>query len=105
MLDGVDAGLGGPEDALRSVGVGGDFAAEAVGVGDDGLHLFEGVLAGLRIVALGEDAAGGADLDEVGAVLDVLADLMLDGGDAIGYAFAVDVVTRRGEGSRPCGRR
>ena len=95
VLDGVDAGFGGPEDALRSVGVGGDFAAEAVGVGDDGLQLFHGVLAGLRVVAFGEDAAGGGDLDEVGAVLDVFADLMLDGGDAVGYAFAVDVVLVR----------
>ena len=85
----------GPEDALRSVGVGGDLAAEAVRVGDDGLHLFEGVLAGLGVVAFGEDAAGGADLDEVGAVLDVLADLMLDGGDAVGYGLAVDVVLVR----------
>ena len=62
MLDGVDAGFGGPEDALRAVGVRGDLAAEAVGVGDDGLQLFEGVLAGLRVVAFGEDAAGGAIL-------------------------------------------
>ena len=92
VLDGVDAGLAGPEDALCAVGVGGDLAAEAVSVGDDGLHLFEGVLGGLRVVALGEDAAGGSDLDEVGAVLDVFADLMLDGGDAVGYALAVDVV-------------
>ena len=57
--------------------------------------LFQGVLAGLRVVAFGEDAAGGGDLDEVGAVLDVFADLMLDGGDAVGYALAVDVVLVR----------
>ncbi len=44
------------------------------------------------IVAFGEDAAGGCDLDEVGTVLDVFADLMLDGRDAVGYALAVDVV-------------
>ena len=71
VLDGVDAGLRGPEDGLRSVGVRGDLAAEAVRVGDDGLHLFERVLRGLGVVALGEHAAGGANLDEVGTVFDV----------------------------------
>ena len=95
VLDGVDAGLRGPEDALRSVGVRGDLAAEAVRVGDDGLELFHGVLAGLGVVAFGEDAAGGGDFDEVGAVLDVFADLVLDGGDAVGYGFAMDVVLVR----------
>jgi hypothetical protein len=59
-----------------------------VGVGDDGFHLFEGVLRGLGIVSFGEDAAGGANLDEVGAVLDVLANLLLDGGDAVGDSVA-----------------
>ena len=92
MLDGVDAGLGGPENALRAVGVRGHLAAQPVGVGDDGLHLFERVLRGLGIVALGEHAAGGADLDEVGAVLDVLAHLVLHGGDAVGHAVAHRVI-------------
>ena len=69
----------GPDDSLRAVGVRGDFAAEAMGVGDDRLHLFEGVLRGLRVVALGEHAAGGADLDDVGAVLDDFANLVLHG--------------------------
>ena len=87
VLDGIDAGIGGEEDALRAVGVGGYFAAEAVGIGDQGLELVEAVLAGLRIVALGKHAAGGADLDEIGAVLDILAHLLLHGGDAVGDAF------------------
>ena len=68
------------------------FAAQAMRVGDNGLHLFQGVLRGLRIVALGEHAAGGADLDEVGAVLDVLAHLVLHGGDAVGHAVAHGVI-------------
>ena len=80
---------------MGSVGVGGDFAAEAVSVGDDGLHFFERVLRGLRIVAEREHAAGGADLDEVGSVLDVLADLVLHSGDAIGHAVADGVDIRR----------
>src|SRR5260370_5307171 len=63
-----------------------------MGVGDDGLHLFEGVLAGLRVVTLGEDAAGCSDLDEVSTVFNVFADLMLDGGNAVGYCLTVYVV-------------
>ena len=49
---------------------------------------------GLRIVAFREHAAGGADLDQVGAVLDVLADLVLHRGDTVGYAIANLVVLR-----------
>ena len=88
VLDGVDAGLGGPQNPLRAMGVRGHLAAQPVRVGDDGLHLFEGVLRGLRIVALRQHAAGGADLDQVGAVLDVLPHLVLHGGDAVGHAVA-----------------
>src|ERR1700679_1275591 len=92
MLDGIDTSFGGPEDGLCTVGVSGNFAAEAVRIGDEGLHLFEGVLAGLGIIALGENATTGGKLNEIGAVLDVFANLMLDGGDAVGYGFAVDVI-------------
>ena len=60
-------------------------------VGDDGLHLLQGVLAGLRIVAFGEHAAGGADLDQVRAVFDVLAHHVLHRGDAVGHAVTGDV--------------
>src|ERR1700733_6342069 len=56
-------------------------------VGDNGLHLFERILRGLRVVPFREHASGGADLDEVSAVLDRFADLVLYGFDAIGYAF------------------
>src|SRR5262249_22797532 len=51
-------------------------------------HLFEGVLRRLRIVSLRENAASGADLDHVSAVLDVLANLVLDGCDAVGHAVS-----------------
>ena len=73
VLDRVDAGLDGPLDGLRAVRVRGDLAPGLVGgIGRD-LQLFERVLRGAGLVALGEDAAGGEDLDDVDAVLDLLA--------------------------------
>src|SRR6185369_4291215 len=84
VLDGIDAGFRGPANALRAVSVCGDFAPETVSVGDKGLHFLERVLRSVGIVALGHDSAGGADLDDVGAILDDLADFMLDGWNAVG---------------------
>ena len=86
VLDGIDAGLGGPANAFGPVSVGGDLAAQAVGVGDDGLHFFQGVLRVLGIVSKGQHAAGGADLDHVSAVLNIFADFVLHGSNAIGNA-------------------
>ena len=97
VLDGIDSGLGGPENRLRTMRVGGYLAAEPVGVGDDGLHLFQRVLAGLRVVALGEHAAGRANFDQVGAVLDVVPDHVLHAGDAISNTSALHVVLLREE--------
>ena len=74
-------------------------------IGNDGLHLFQRVLRGLRIVALRQHAASGADLDQVGAILDVLADLLLHRGDAVGHAVAHLVILERAEGCRRSGRR
>ena len=85
VVDGIHACLACPQDGLSAVGVCGDFAAETVSIGDDSLHLFTGVLGGLRIVALGEDAAGGTDLN-------VLPDHVLHGWDAIRYRLALQVV-------------
>src|ERR1700722_3255935 len=95
MFDGVDSCLGGEEDTLCAVGVRGDLAAKTVRVGNDGLHLFEGVLRGLRIVSLGEYAAGGADFDKVRSILNVFANLMLDGRDTVSYSLAVHVILKR----------
>ena len=84
MFDGVDAGLDGPLDGLGSVGVGGDLAAGLVGgVGGD-LELFEGVLGGSGLVSLGEDAAGGHDLDDIDTVFHLLADGLADLVGAVG---------------------
>jgi hypothetical protein len=63
-----------------------------VRVGDDGLHLLEGVLAGLRVVTLREDSASCSNLDEVCAVFNIFANLMLDGGYAVGNTLTMDVV-------------
>ena len=79
VLDRIHARLRRPTNALRSVRVRRDFAAQAMGVGHDGLHLFQRVLRSLRIVAQRKHAAGRADFDQIGAVLDVLANLVLHG--------------------------
>ena len=92
VLDGVNAGFSSPENPLLTVGVRGHLAAEAVGVGDESLHFFKRELGGIGVVALGEHAAGGADLDEIGTVLDVLPHHVLHSGNAVGYAVADRVV-------------
>src|SRR5947199_10847349 len=77
------------------MGVGGHFAAQAVRVGNDGLHFLQRVLRGARVVALGEHAAGGADLDDVSAVFDDLADFVLHAFNAVGSAIAFGVILVR----------
>ena len=59
VLDGIDSGEDRGLDAQRAVSVGGDFAAESVGGFDDGAHFLGAVLLKGRIVAFGEDSAGG----------------------------------------------
>ena len=83
MLDGVDSCFGSPENPLRPMGMGCDFAPKPVSVGDDGFHLLQRVLRRLRIVALGEHPASSANLHDIGAVLDDLARLVLDSVNAI----------------------
>ena len=51
-------------------------------------------MAGLRIVSLRKHAAGGANLDQIRAVLDVLPHALLHGGDAVCHAFRSGVVFR-----------
>ena len=74
VLDGIHSGFSGPGNALRTVRVRRDFAAQAMRVRDDGFHFFQRVLRSARIVALGKHAAGSANLDYVSAVFDDLAD-------------------------------
>src|SRR4029078_10403716 len=73
-----------------------DFATQAMSVGDGGLHLFQCVLGGLGVIAFGENSAGSADLDEVGPILDVLANFVLNLGDACGSPVA-DLVILKGQ--------
>ena len=75
VLDGVDAGEDGVADAVVAVGMGGDLQAEHVGLVGDRLHLVIGQLLSAGAVAQREDAAGGADLDHLGAIFVHLADL------------------------------
>ncbi len=77
----------GPENSLRAVRVGRNFAAQAMSVGDDGTQLFLRELRCLRIVAQREHTPGGAHLNHIGAVLDDLAHLVLHVLDAVGDAY------------------
>src|SRR6266511_1634231 len=87
--------LAGELDAVAAVGLGRDFTTQAVGFGDDGLHLFERVLRGLRVVAEREHSAGRTDFDHVGAVLDHLARLSHHGRHPVGDAFVEVIEFRR----------
>src|SRR6266478_2129161 len=91
MFNGVDAGADGVLDGLRAVRVRGDFAAELVGFFGDGLHFFEGVLRRAGLIAFDENAAGGADFDDVGAVLHSFPDFGASGPGAVGDAFRPEV--------------
>ena len=91
MLDGINAGANGVLDGLRAVGVSSDFAAELVGFFGDGLHFFEGILRRAWLIAFAEDAAGSADLNDIGAVFDDFADFGARGPGAVGDTFG-DVV-------------
>ena len=73
MLDGIDAGADGDFGAGGAVGVGGGLAAQGVRFGHQGVEFGLCELRGIDIVGQGQDAAGGAGLDDVGAVFDVVA--------------------------------
>ena len=73
MLDGVDAGADGDFGARGAVGMGGGLAAERVSFGDQRVQFGLRELRRIDIVAQGQDAAGGAGFDHVGAVFDVVA--------------------------------
>ena len=105
VLDGIDAGADGILDRLRAVSVGGDFAAEFVSLFGDGLHFLERVLRRAGLIAFAEDAAGGADLDEVGAVLDGFADFGARRPGSVGDAALLEVKFKREEDCCRSGRR
>jgi hypothetical protein len=84
VLDAVDAGLDGGADAVVAVGVGGDLEPGPMGLVGDGDQLLGGVLLRTGRARVGHDAAGRAHLDELGAVLDLVAHGLAHLGDAVG---------------------
>src|SRR5215207_8422060 len=72
MLDRVRAGLEGPAGASQALGMRGHPPAHAVRLVDDGRHLFERHLGGLRILRDDRARARGHELDEVGAAADTM---------------------------------
>src|SRR6266850_6458402 len=92
MLDRIDTCSDRVLDGLCSVRMCGDFAAEFVRLFSDGLHLLERVLRSARLVAFAQNASRGADLDQVGAVLDDFADFRAGGPGTVGHAFGFVMV-------------
>src|SRR5438105_8350273 len=90
VLDRVNPRIRCPSHALGPVRVGGNFSSQPVGFGHDRLHLLERELRGIGIVALGHHAARGADLDDVCAILDDHATLVLDILNYVGGSLALD---------------
>ncbi len=84
MLDGIDAGADGALGALGAVRVGGGLAPARVRLIDERVQLFLRQLRRVHVVVQREDAARRADLDHVGAVLDVAADGGAHGVGAVG---------------------
>ena len=84
MLDAVDAGLDGRDDRLRAVGVRGDPQAAPMRFVDDRAEFLVGVVLGSGGAAVRHDPARRADLDELRAVLDLVADCLADLVDAVG---------------------
>ena len=73
MLDRGDAGLQAVGDTVATHGVGGRAAAGLARLLDGGAHLVERELGRIGLDARGHDPAGGEDLDDVGAGLELLA--------------------------------
>ena len=74
-------------DRLRAVRVRGNFASQLVGFLGDSLQFFERVLRRAGLIAFAQHAAGSADLDQVGAILDRFANLGARRPRTVGHAF------------------
>ena len=114
MLDRVDAGADRDLRPFGAMGMSGRLLAQPVGFVDDGVHLLLRDLRRVHLVGEGEHAAGGADLDDVGAVLDLEAygvaelvraarNAVLDAGlvaeEVVGEAGIVAMAAARSRGS------
>ena len=91
MLNRIDARLRSPAHAFRAVCMRGHTPAKPVCVCNNGLHLLQGILRGVRVIALRQHAAGGANLDHVRAVLDDFANLVLHSLDAVRHSISMKV--------------
>lgn len=100
VFDRIDAGDHRAPDRFSAMGVGGDGEAVIVGGGDDRHDFLDGHLRVVDAAALVEHAARGHDLDDVDAVLVVLADRLVGVVDAVddavlraGVALQVGAIT------------
>ncbi len=71
------------------------LASQPVRIRYDGLHLLQGVLRRLRIVTLRQHAPRRANLDQVGAVLDVVANHVLHCRNPVRHTLALHVILLR----------
>ena len=103
MIDRVDAAAHRIENAVAALGVACAGPVETMPFGDPGRHLFGAVVGVLGIDARCHDAAGGHDLDEVAARVDLLAHGADNVLDAVGYA-ADAVAVASGHTDQSAGR-
>ena len=105
MFDGIDAGADRGLDPVGAVGVGGDPQAPLMRfLGDRAkLLLAHLLLAGLGIA--GEDPAGGADLDHLGAIFALPPDIGAERLRTVRHAFLRGLEARRKIGRNRNGRR
>ena len=87
MFDGVDSGANGALRPGGSMGVGGGLAAQRVRLIHQRVQLGLGQLRRIDIVGERENAAGGAGLDHVGAILDVESHRLARLVGAVDYAL------------------
>jgi len=73
MFDGIDPGADCPLGSAGSVGVRGGLAAQRVGFVDQSVQFGLGELRRIDIIGQRKDAAGGARLDHVCSMVDVVA--------------------------------
>ena len=84
VLDGIDAADDGVLDPLGALSVRCGLDVGVLGLLDEGADLLHAVLALGGSVLLGHDAAGGHDLEEVGALAELLTSRFPDLVDAVG---------------------
>ena len=105
VLDRIDPGQDRVARRPVSVAVGGDLLPQAMGLVDQGRHLLGRQLRRIDLVRQREDAAGGAELDHVGAVLHLEPHRLAKPGRARGRSPRPGRPPGAGRGGSRCGRR